>query len=171
MNAVFDYLLSKGCIRNQKTFAKAISSTPANISKALKGDTRVLTDNFCRRIQKAFKEISAEWLISGTGEMVVVDSNKIATDQLPLPDYSSLMNAAISAKDETIASLKRELEAKDALIKSLNQQVSELGYTISVLKEKRTAGYTFPMGVADDASTPMANKSAKTPAKFPSSRK
>lgn len=196
MNAVFDYLLSKGCIRNQKTFAKAISSTPANISKALKGDTKVLTDNFCRRIQKAFGEISAEWLISGTGEMVVIDSNKIATEQLPLPDYSSLVNAtiaamdstiaslkreiadkditgkaALEAKDEAIASLKRELTTKDALIKTLRQQVSDLSFALSALKEKSISGYPFTMGVADDASTPMTNKSAKTPAKFPSSRK
>ena len=103
--------------------------------------------------------------------MVVVNSNNLTTEQQPLPDYSSLMNAAIAAKDETIASLKRELEAKDALIKSLNQQVSELGYTISVLKEKRTAGYTFPMGVADDGSIQAATALAEKPAKFPSSRK
>lgn len=174
MKMAFAYLRGHGYIHTQEDLAAAIGSTPANVSKALKGNPRFLTDNFCRRIQKNIKIISAEWLISGAGEMLVKNSNDLATDQMPAPDYSSLVNAtiaamdstiaslkrelagkdvsnkaALQAKDETIASLNRELEAKDVLIASLRQQVSDLGYTLSVLKEKNINGYPFTMGVAE----------------------
>lgn len=196
INKVFAYLQSQGLVHKQKDFAEAIESTTPNVSKMLKGDPRVLTDNMCRRIQKRFKMISAEWLISGEGEMVIADSNNVATEQPSLPDYSNLVNAtiaamdstiaslkreladkdntskaALEAKDETIASLKRELDTKDALVRTLRQQVSDLSYTISVLREKGAGGYPFTMGVADDGSIQSSTALAETPAKFPSSRK
>ena len=195
INEVFAYLQSQGLVHTQKDFAKRLESTGPNISKMLKGDPKVLTDSMCRRIQKNFKMISADWLISGEGKMVA-DSNNVATEQPSLPDYSSLMNAAIAAKDETIASLKRELAdkditskaaleakdetiaslkreltTKDALIKTLRQQVSDLSFALSALKEKSISGYPFTMGVADDGSIPAATTLAETPAKFPSKRK
>ena len=176
INEVFNYLRSHGIIHTQKDLAAAIGSTPQNISKILKGDPKVLTDSICVRIQKTFKMISADWLITGDGEMVIAtDNNKTTTEQMPLPDYSSLVNAAIAAKDETIsslkrelvsneesakemleakneiiASLKRELNTKNALVKALEQQISSLSFEISTLKEKRTGGYPFAMGVAED---------------------
>lgn len=157
MKKVFAYLRDQGYIHTQKDLANAIGSTPPNISKMLKGDPLVLTDSICVRIQKTFKMISADWLISGEGEMVVANSNKITTEQLQVPDYSSLINATISAKDETIASLKRELEAKDALIKLLKQQVSDLDFALSAFTGKSTTDYPFPCGIAEDSNR-RANK-------------
>lgn len=188
---VFSYLRDSGYIHTQKDLAAAIGSTPPNISKMLKGDTSVLTDSICVRIQKAFKMISANWLISGVGEMVVTNNNKIATEQIPMPDYSSLMNATIAAmdstiaslkreltdkelstkamldaKDEAIASLKRELESKDTLVKSLRQQISDLSFALSALKEKSTSGYPFtPMGVAEDGNKKEVGTSVKIPSR------
>lgn len=169
MNKVFDYLQSQGLVHTQKDFAKRLESTGPNISKMLKGDPKVLTDSMCRRIQKNFKMISADWLISGEGEMIVAtNNNKTATNQIPLPDYSSLMNATIAAKDEAIASLKRELEAKDMLVSSLMRQVNDLSFALSALKGKSTSGYpSFPLGVAEEDSI-AANKNTETTAKFPS---
>ena len=167
MKEAFNYLRSHGIIHTQKDLADAIGSTTPNISKMLKGDPKVLTDSICVRIQKHFKMISAEWLISGEGEMIVAtDNNNMATEQMSLPDYSSLMNATIAAKDETIASLKRELDAKDMLISSLMQQVNDLGFAISALKEKSTSGYPFtPMGVAEDGNKKEVGTSVKIPSR------
>ena len=166
MNKVFDYLRNQGHIHTRKDLAEAIGSTTSNISKMLKGDPKVLTDNMCRRIQKNFKEISADWLISGEGKMIVAtNNNKTATNQIPLPDYSSLMNATIAAKDEAIASLKRELEAKDMLVSSLMRQVNDLSFA---LKGKSTSGYPFPLGVAEEDSIAANKKNTETTAKFPS---
>jgi len=192
---VFAYLRDSGYIHTQKDLAAAIGSTPPNVSKMLKGDPSVLTDRICVRIQKTFKIISAEWLISGAGEMIVAtnnnNSNSAATQQPSLPDYSSLMNATIAAmdstiaslkrelaekeastktildaKEETIASLMRELDTKDVLIRSLRQQVSDLSFALSALKEKSTSGYPFtPMGVAEDGNKKEVGTSVKIPSR------
>ena len=126
INQVFTYLQDHGRIRTHKDLADAIGSTSPNISKMLKGDPRVLTDNICRRIHEKFKFISDKWLINGTGEMVIKDKSNLATEQIPVPDYSSLINATLAAKDETIASLKRELELKDEIVTVLKRQLSEV---------------------------------------------
>ena len=126
INQVFKYLRDHGYIHNQRDLADAIGSTSPNISKMLNGDPKVLTDNICRRIQENLNIISAEWLINGTGEMVIKDKSNLATEQIPVPDYSSLINATLAAKDETIASLKRELELKDEIVTVLKRQLSEV---------------------------------------------
>ena len=41
-------------------------------------------------------------------------------------DQSSLVNAVLAAKDETIAAIRQQLEAKDQLIASLRQQIELL---------------------------------------------
>ena len=55
-------------------------------------------------------------------------------------DPSSLVNAALAAKDETIAVMREQIEAKDALILSLRQQ-------IELLKSGKSG---YPYMVADD---------------------
>ena len=171
LKKAFDYLLSQGIVHKQKDLASAIGSTGPNISKALKGDPKVLTDNFCRRIQENVKVISADWLISGHGDMIIKDSNNVATEQIPVPDYSSLMNATIAAKDETIASLKRELATKEELLHSLQQQVSDLSIALSIIKEKSLESYQFPIGVAEESNIAAVKKYSEISAKFPSTRK
>lgn len=160
----FTYLRDHGYIHTQRDLADAIGSTSPNISKMLNGDPKVLTDNICRRIQEKFNIISAEWLINGTGEMVITNSNNVATEQIPVPDYDSLINAAIAAKDETIASLKRELEMKDEIVQLLKQQLSEA-------REKLQGNYQFQMGLAEDDEESVVRKFKEKSAKFPSSNK
>jgi hypothetical protein len=41
-------------------------------------------------------------------------------------DHSSLVNAALAAKDETITALHEQIQAKDALIAALRQQIELL---------------------------------------------
>ena len=91
-------------------------------------------------------------------------------------DQGSLMNATIAAKDEAIESLKRELAraeesakrelaakdetitalrgqlaTKDALIESLQQQVSDLRAALAEQQKKDSLGnYPFTPGVADN---------------------
>jgi hypothetical protein len=172
MNEVFEFLRDNGFIHTQRDLAMALGSTSPNVSRLLKGDPKVLTDNICVRIQKAFPVISANWLMSGEGEMVVTDSKP--TSQ-PMPDYGSLMNAALAAKDDAIESLKREiakvdesamhelaskeetisalrgqLATKDALIESLQQQVADLRAALAEQQKKDSLGnYPFTIGAAD----------------------
>ena len=71
LNKAFDYLRFKGIIGTQKDVAVAMNSTQPNVSSALKGDEKVLTDNFLVRFSSAYKDISSSWLLSGEGEMLL----------------------------------------------------------------------------------------------------
>jgi hypothetical protein len=79
-------------------------------------------------------------------------------------DPSSAINAAIAAKDETIASLKRELRTKDDIIQALREQLATKDQLIAEQKtrlieyrriidsrDSTLTNYPFPFGVAEDA--------------------
>lgn len=80
-----------------------------------------------------------------------------------IPDMSSVFNSALAAKDDAIASLKRELATKDDLIQSLRDQLTNKDALIDEQKARLieyrhiidTNGlldkaYPFPIGVADN---------------------
>ena len=94
-NAAYDYLLSIGRIHKQKDIAAAMSSTEANISQALKGHPKVLTDNFLLRFLTAFPDIfSMSWMFTGKGTMLLNEpqpSPPVRTYTLPeqVPDMAA----------------------------------------------------------------------------------
>ena len=73
LNEAFNYLRYNGLIATQKDLSDALGSSPSNISKALKGDERVLTDNFLVRFSDTFSDISSAWLLTGEGTMLKSD--------------------------------------------------------------------------------------------------
>ena len=143
VNAAFNFLREHGYLHTQKDMAEAIGSTPPNISRMLAGDAKVLTDNICVRIQRAYPVISANWLIHGDGDMLIMNNN--TERQMMMPDPSSVTNAIIASKDETIAEKDARIEAikatiaekdarladKDAMILNLQGQLSDKDATIS----------------------------------------
>lgn len=76
LNEAFQYLRSRGIIHSQKDLSDAMEATPPNISSALKGNPKVLTEKFIRRFCEAFNGmISYDWLLTGEGEMLKPDNN------------------------------------------------------------------------------------------------
>ena len=74
----FEYLKSRGTAHTQRDIALKMDSSEGNISKAMKGDERVLTNRFLRRFNEAYGNIfNIEWLIDGVGEMLVVNNGNI----------------------------------------------------------------------------------------------
>lgn len=73
LNEAFNYLRYNGLVATQKDVSDALGSSPSNISKALKGDERVLTDNFLVRFSDTFSDISSDWLLTGEGKMLKAD--------------------------------------------------------------------------------------------------
>ncbi len=60
----YNHLRSIGKIHTQKDLADLMKSTPSNISKALNGDPRFLTENFLMRFNRAFDGIfNEDWLL------------------------------------------------------------------------------------------------------------
>ena len=135
-NAAYDYLLSIGRAHKQKDIAVAMSSTEANISQALKGHPKVLTDNFLLRFLTAFPDIfSMSWMFTGKGSMLLNEpqpsppvrtytlpeqSPDIAAEAAPLSDrdllaatYTALIRLSDSfrAYQSRTESKLRELES------------------------------------------------------------
>lgn len=80
LKKAYNYLKYKGVISTQTDVAKAMNSTQPNISSALKGDEKVLTDSFLTRFSNSFEDISSSWLIKGEGNMLTTDTPEQLTE-------------------------------------------------------------------------------------------
>jgi transcriptional regulator with XRE-family HTH domain len=109
------------------------------------------------------------WFQGDSPYMMMEEYLAANKSQLPLPDYTSLLNAALAAKDETIASYQKQLqvtekrlEDKDATIETLRAQIADKDDHIATLKARvaelrriidannlMDAAYPFPVGTAD----------------------
>lgn len=163
MNAAFNYLRDHGYLHTQKDMADAIGSTAPNVSRMLKGDPKVLTDNICVRVQRSYGCISANWLMHGEGEMLVVDE----------PTEQGDAKGTLAAKNETIATLKAQLKDKDALladkdgriadkqalIDNLQEQVADLRRQLAAYRSKELMGdLPFKLGKVGEGDLPSAGK-------------
>lgn len=85
----FDYLKSKGLIHKQKDVAERMGSTEPNVSAALKGAEKVLTEKFLSRFNKAFDNIfNIDWLLKEEGEMM----RNNYTNNVNVADNASVRN-------------------------------------------------------------------------------
>ena len=163
MNAAFNYLRDHGYLHTQKDMADAIGSTAPNVSRMLKGDPKVLTDNICVRVQRSYGCISANWLMHGEGEMLVVDE----------PTEQGDAKGTLAAKNETIATLKAQLKDKDALladkdgriadkqalIDNLQEQVADLRRQLAAYRSKEMMGdLPFKLGKVGEGDLPSAGE-------------
>lgn len=80
LNKAYNYLKYRGVISTQTDVAKAMNSTQPNISSALKGDEKVLTDSFLTRFSNSFEDISSSWLLTGEGSMLNSDTPEQLTE-------------------------------------------------------------------------------------------
>ena len=84
-NTAFNYLKDQGSFHTQKELAEKMAAAAQNISSALKGDPKILTDRFLRRFNETFNnKFSMAWLLSGDGKMlndglIVVGDNNTST--------------------------------------------------------------------------------------------
>lgn len=73
-----EFLKDAGKVHRQQDVAEMMGTDKANISRALKGDEKYLTNRFLRRFNEAYGNIfNIEWLIDGIGEMLVVNNGNI----------------------------------------------------------------------------------------------
>ena len=145
---VYEYIRQNYGIHTQIDFAKAIKYSRVYISAALNGNENNLSDNLFENICETYPNtFNLDYLLTGNGsllkEQVIHDDGLIKITESGI-DPSSLVNAALAAKDETIAALRENLEAKDQLIASLRQQIEILK------KSNRDQSKDVPMMVADN---------------------
>lgn len=158
--AAFDELKRNHGITSQLELARRMGTNKDTITNILHYRTPV-TEDIITKLQTASGCIfNLQWLRGESNVMFAVDVKKMTGDtaeevsQLS-PDMSSLINAIIAAKDDAITSLKRELASKDetistkdALINTLQQQVSDLRAQLAIQKGL-SDGYPYPAGVAE----------------------
>lgn len=92
LNKGFEYLRSIGMVHTQADVAKAMGASRPNVSSALKGDGKVLTDKFLKRFANAFDVLSQDWLLTGEGPMLTSDLSG-SVHQQSSGDYSPNVNS------------------------------------------------------------------------------
>ena len=98
--AAYEHLLSLGRVHKQKDVATAMGSTEGNISQAMKGNPKVLTDRFLMRFLTAFPDIfSMQWLFTGDGSMLINDSAPAQAQAQPTRSYQLPDDAPVMAAE------------------------------------------------------------------------
>ena len=139
-NDAYDYLLSIGRAHKQKDIAVAMSSTEANISQALKGHPKVLTDNFLLRFLTAYPDIfSMSWMFTGKGSMLLNEpqpSPPVRTYTLPeqLPDIAAEA-APLSDRDLLAATYTALIRLSDSFRAYQSRTESKLRELESLLAQ------------------------------------
>lgn len=122
----YEYLRFNGFTQSQKDLADRMQATAPNVSKALKGDSKFITDNFLHRFNKAFGELfNYQWLILGEGNMLK-DGNE--EEETPVQSETSRFLSLLEKKDEQI---DRLLDQHDRLVALLEKETERTQLIIS----------------------------------------
>lgn len=158
LKEVYEYVRQNFPIHTQDDFAKALRYNRAYISSAMNGNEKYLTDKLFKNICEAFPYVfNLEYLLTGEGLLLTPEEDakaeSLKMDHDHTIDQSSLVNAALAAKDQTIAQMELRISEKDEtirtqkqLIQSLQQQLYDLRTRYDIQKIEK---YPFPMGVAE----------------------
>ena len=144
---VYEHLRSYYGIHTKSGFAEALGYGRTSLSAAFSGKENYLTDSLFQGIcQKWDGVFNLDYLLKGQGSLLLSGAKvptipQTAADNLPDSrkesdvNQSSLINALIAAKDETIAAMQDQLaakeeiiQAKDELIAALRAQLAAMNY-------------------------------------------
>lgn len=160
LREVYEHLRQHFGVHTQIDFAKVLGLTRPAISAAMNGNRAYLTDNLFKRICAAYQGVfNLDYLLTGEGQLLTIEEEVHNNDYErlynPQPiDNSSLVNAIIAAKDETIASLKRELDAKNETITLQRSRIAELERQLAAATTGDLSRYPFAFGAAEHKEQP-----------------
>lgn len=116
-----DYLFREKLVKNQRDFAQKIGITDGSYTR-IKTGKRNVSDDTLRRMNEAFGGIfdmryfrgqSDHFLLEPQEKPTEPPQERVKNDPQPI-DHSSLINAMLAAKDETIAELRARIADKDS---------------------------------------------------------
>ena len=141
-----DYLIDEGKVASQKELAQVTGITEATLSN-IRNDKKIVSDKTIRKLLEAFPALfNADYfrgkniymLISDYLEAKIEAEEKekaacapLSTHATGIPDMSSVFNSALAKADESIASLKIALAAKDQLIAEKQSRIAALEKTVA----------------------------------------
>ena len=117
--AAYEHLRHIDKIRTQQDLADVIGSTSQNVSRALSGNPKVLTDNFLLRFLTAYPDIfSMSWMFTGKGTMLLNEpqpKQSAHTYTLPeqVPDMAAT-SAPLSDRDLLAATYAELIRLSDS---------------------------------------------------------
>jgi len=141
LNKGFEYLRNIGMVHTQADVAKAMGASRPNVSSALKGDEKVLTDKFLKRFANAFDVLSQDWLLTGEGPMLTSDLSgsvhqQSSGDNFPNVNGSGNVVGGVGggAVEDMATALRKALgtiETQSSTISTLTEIIQELRQQIN----------------------------------------
>ena len=132
-------------MHTQTDFADALKYNRTYISAAMNGNEKNLTDKLFTNICEAYPGVfNLDYLLTGKGSLLSTDeeihneNTEKMFDQQSI-DHSSLVNAALAAKDETIRALECSFRDKDRIIQLLENEVR--GLKLDAEMQRSISGY------------------------------
>ena len=168
LNEVYEHLRKFYGIHTQSDFANALRKSRNAITLALNGDEKYLTDKLFKNICEAYKGVfDLNYLLTGEGDLLTLEEEvhneeheKLYNPQ-PI-DQSSLVNALLASKDETIDSLKsriadlqRTIADKEEINKVRDTRILELERRIAQINADDLSKYPYTFGVAEERTNPQ----------------
>ena len=164
---VYEHLRKYYGIHTKTGFAEALHYGRTSMSAAMNGDEKYLTDSLFKNICEAYKGVfDLNYLLTGEGSLLTIEE-EVHNEEYeklynPQPiDQSSLVNALLASKDETIDSLKSRiaelkdaLAAKEEIIKARDARILELERRIAQINAEDISRYHFPIGAAEHSDKP-----------------
>ena len=145
LKEVYDYVRSHFPVHTQTDFADALKYNRTYISAAMNGNEKNLTDKLFTNICEAYPGVfNLDYLLTGKGSLLSTDEEihnedtEKMFDQQSI-DHSSLVNAALAAKDETIKTLEGRLRDKDRIIQLLENELR--GLKLDAEMQRSMSGY------------------------------
>lgn len=142
---VYDHLRKYYGIHTKTGFAEALHYGRTSLSAAMNGVDSYLTDKLFKNICEAYPGIfNLDYLLTGEGSLLSIEEEvrneniEKMFDQQSI-DHSSLVNAALAAKDETIKTLEGRLRDKDRIIQLLENELR--GLKLDAEMQRSISGY------------------------------
>ena len=156
---ILDWLIQEKKVDDQKDLAVKTGISQNTVSRIMTGKVEP-SDDTLRKLNSAFGNIFNMQYLRGESTMMLIEDvayYKTHPDKNPLNDLkakepestidqSSLVNAALAAKDQVIAQMEQRLNEKDKYIALLEKRIAELESSASVVQYEKSP---FPMGVAE----------------------
>ena len=152
-------------IKTFKQLAEMSGISQNTFTRIKRNEVKEVDIETFRKLNAAFDDrYNPQWFQGDSPYMLIKDYQNAQKDrQTAIPEYASLLNAALAAKDETIEAYQKRLEDKDVIIESLRAQITEKDERIAELKSHNIdlrrqldqyqnadiERYPFPVGAAD----------------------
>mgnify|MGYP002520324965 FL=1 len=151
-------------IKTFKQLAEMSGISQNTFTRIKRNEVKEVDIETFRKLNAAFDDrYNPQWFQGDSPYMLIKDYQNAQKDrQTAIPEYASLLNAALASKDETIEAYQKMLEDKDVIIESLRAQIADKDDHIATLKARvaelrriidannlMDAAYPFPVGAAD----------------------